>query len=289
MAYDLAELGLGYAISREDMAAIAARSVAFDGPQMQRACAAAAIEIPKIITQRTWRKKPKMQGMMGACSGFAGASGGEILHYYATGEILKFSDMFCYLENQKQDGSLGSDTGASIDGSLRRSETVGYAPDETFPYTEAFLAGQYDQRIPAACEPAAIVNVTKRSSIMRSAEDCYNWLATNQGIVLTGTPWYVGMTQVSRVTDLGNETGRLLGWHARVLTGYDGNTLGPDGKPVLEDENSHDTGFADGGWDYLTWRLVDKWIQHDRATFIGISDMEHPAPRRIKHRDGGYS
>ncbi len=113
---------------------------------------------------------------------------------------------------------------------------------------------------------------------MQGYDDCKAWLATRQGVILIGTPWYQGMTQVQRVTDVNALRGKLLGWHARVWTGYD-----EDGN--LEGENSHGEQYADDGWDYTTPRAVDEFA-NQRSTLIGISDMAVPGPRHISDLHG---
>lgn len=283
-AYDQSQPGLGYARDIERLEVLQANSAHFDGPSLLRACRA-AFDVPKTITQRGWRKKPKFQGRMGSCSGFSRATGGEILVNYASGRTDQhFSEMYCYLQNQACDGTLGQgDSGASIQGSVQAAQTTGFADYPTLPYTQAFLDGEYDPTIPAVAVADGSKHLVKRTSVMKSAEDCYHWLATGQGVVLNGTPWPEGYSQAGKGRELITKKdmwGRLLGWHAKVLTGYSVDILDESGNPAFEEENSHGTGWADGGWGYLSWRLVD-WFISQGGVFLGISDMAWVAPRKI--------
>lgn len=274
--------GLGYNRDIERLDVLQANSAFFDGHSLLYACRS-AFEIPKTITQRGWRKKPKYQGMMGSCSGFSRATGGEVLAHYSSGRTdTHFSEMYCYLQNQACDGTLGrGDTGASIEGSVRAAQTTGFADYSCLPYTREMLNGRYDPTLPEVAIADGSKHLIKRTSVLKSAEECYQWLATGQGVVLNGTPWYQGYSSAMKNIDTGDMRGGLLGWHAKVLTGFDGGNPDKQGNPRLEEENSHGDGWADGGWGYLSWSLVD-WFIKQGSVYIGISDLEGMAPRKIE-------
>lgn len=272
----MSEFGLGYRRDLEDMANIHATAAPLYIPQ--------AFSAPKTICHRNWRRA-KSQGHVGSCSGFARASGEEVLNFIGTGGRAEvFSAMYCYLTNQKQCGLFGSDQGAQIDGSLRASQIDGVCHDAVFPYP-----GEYVTHIPPAAPLEGKKHLIRKYAVMRSYDDCYRWLASGVGVILTGTVWTTGMDKVGRIMDLQDLGGTYRGGHARVIHGYGGPGTEPevdsDGRPLLDDENSHGEEWGENGFCLIMPRVIDKWCLKG-AVLIGISDLEVFGPRTLPTWDG---
>lgn len=272
---DLEKIGLGYLIDQEDRANLRATAKPFNA-----ATILGTFKAPHSISHRGWRKA-KYQGLMGSCSGFARASGGEVLNYIATrGAIKRFSEMYCYIENQIAGGNVGSDNGGYIDASMRAAKSTGFCSYELWPYTQAMIDGQYTDRVPASALAEGKQHVVKSHAVMTSYDDVLSWIASGVGVVLTGTPWTTGMRKVGKVMDLCDLGGVLLGGHARVLHGFDGDQVDEDGRPFIDDENSHSDQWADKGFCMVKPRVIDHWLATG-AVLIGISDLESFGPRQV--------
>jgi hypothetical protein len=258
----VSEFGLGYRRDLEDFASLIATSKPFVLPEQ-------TFSAPASISHRAWRAPAKNQGQVGSCSGFSRASGEEILNWIATGGMVeRFSEMYCYLENQKACGLLGRDQGATIDGSLKASQTTGICREASFPYP-----GRYVTQIPPAAEIEGKAHLINSHSIMKGYADCLKWISSGVGVVLIGVDWTMGMRNAGKRMTKQTLGGQLLGGHAMVLEGY--NDAGD-----LDLENSHSSAWGDGGWCMVAPEVVDYWGAHG-ATLIGISDLQSYGYRKI--------
>jgi hypothetical protein len=234
-----------------------------------------AFTAPHSISHRGWRKA-KNQGQVGSCSGFSKSSGGEVLNYIATGgQIQHFSDMHSYITNQMCCGLLGSDQGATIDGARKAAEKYGFARDELFPYP-----GRYMTDIPEAATAEGVKHLVKNHAVLGKYDDLYQWIASGVGVVILGVPWIAGMTQVGKTMELSDLRGHMLGGHALVMHGVNGDVTDGDGRPYIDMENSHSEAWGDSGFTLVSPKVIDRWFQQ-QETLIGITDLEAFAPRKI--------
>ena len=233
-----------------------------------------AFTAPKAISHRGW-KKAKHQGQMGSCTGASRSSAEEILNYIATGGMIEvFSMMYAYLQNQIACGLIGRDQGATIDGSARASRETGICREATFPYPGHYLTG-----IPDAAVQEGKLHLIQNHSVMKSYDE-YQWLASGVGVVLIGVEWTSGMTQVRKTMERGDLRGQTLGGHAMVLEGYDSNLADNSGRPYIDLENSHGTGWGDGGFTMVAPGVLDQWFGSGE-TLIGITDLQSYGPRKV--------
>lgn len=270
----MASYGLGYRLELEDRAQLAATAKPFQLTQTYSA--------PPVICHRKW-KKVKDQDGMGACTGGARANGSQVLNWIQTGgQVVDLSMMHAYLENQRACRLLGADQGATIDGSCRAAKSAGICLEETFPFPE-----RYATHVPGAAKTEGLRHLIQSHAVLRSYEDCYQWLASGVGVILFGIPWMASLANAGPRIEFRDAKGRAIGGHAMCLSGYGGPdpkrpVLDAKGRPYLDDENTHTEAWADLGWALVAPDLVEAWIEQGH-TFIGISDLEAPfAPRLVK-------
>lgn len=259
----MSDFGLGYRIDDENHAALAATASAFDLPAVPDTFAA-----PTSVSHRGWRKA-KNQGQVGSCSGFSRASGEEVLNYIGTGgQVEHFSEMYAYLCNQKACGLLGSDQGATIDGSLKASQQYGICRAATFPYP-----GQYLTKIPAEAAPEGKKHLIRSHVLLPTADKASQWILSGNGVILIGITWTMGLRASGTRLTRSSVGGKVLGGHALVIHG-----VLPNGD--LDLENSHSEAWGDKGFAAVEPELYDQWGRTG-AALIGISDLQSYGFRKI--------
>lgn len=218
-------------------------------------------EIPDKVDPRG-KIRVKDQGQVGACSGFSRSYCMEALSNGIGGEGIEFSPMFAYLTNQKEDGLLGRDTGATISGGIKASRKYGNCPDGLFPFP-----GRYTTSIPEACwEPAEQHQLLAHTPV-NSAEECLQAVGSGYPIYL-GIGWDQSMD--TPVLDA-YRVGGAGGGHAICLLGYEGDYFF-----ML---NSWSERWGDRGWAKWHMRAVEQMIKSRYSEFFAVSEIENPKPR----------
>lgn len=227
---------------------------------------------PEEIDPRKWHRIEN-QSSMGSCQGHALSSVGEMAFIIAIGEVIQFSPMWCYLNTQKIDGLLGSDRGSTISGGAKCAKTVGFVPEEMFPYPRP---ARYHSNIPDELYPEAAKFRIQSHSILTSYEDVFQYLASGQGGVEIGISWGLQPNREG-VVERFNSGG---GGHAVSFLGYS-TRKDSQGRNYLWLANSWDTSWGRGGWAEVSPRAVDEMSRHRYTVMIGMSDLTTPEPRPV--------
>ena len=223
----------------------------------------------------------KNQRRTNTCAGHAFSTGREQLNYQRTGTIEVYSALAAYLLAKREYDGTANDDGTSISSLFHSAAIAGTPREESCPF-----AGRVD---PRALTAAAIAEA-KQHPIgqfvrLKSYDDAWRFMSSGQGFVVFGGPWYDGQTVQSlgqRRETLVTWTGRFLGFHARVLTGWFSpeemaqHGMNESGRLDLEVWNSHGDGPRP-----ISAEVIDHMGQDPRCELIGCMDQTEFAPKQI--------
>jgi hypothetical protein len=215
------------------------------------------------------------QGNMGSCQGFSLTNCGERLYCLATGLNgvgPQFSQLFAYLESQRQNGLLGRDAGSTIESGLKVAETIGFLPLEDLPYSTPYPRNASSVVTQSMRDKASSLK-TQSHSVLESYDAIFNYLASRAGAVHTGTLWNNSFYARNGVVESVNFFGG--GGHATAWLGYS-KRKDRQGRNYLWRLNSHQDSWAE-----IAPSVVDALCAHNFTVVIGISDMKTPKPRDI--------
>lgn len=248
----------GYILGDEDAKALEASAAPM--PML-------AFTAPEEIDPRPWHRIEN-QRSMGSCQGHALSSLGEYAYHIATGEIIQFSPMWCYLMTQKKDGLLGSDRGSTIDGGRRVAQEDGFCPLEIFPYPNPV---RYSTKIPDGAAEAAAKFKLHRHVMIKSYQDAFDFLASGQGGVEIGIPW--GNNTVTNLEGVMENYRPGGGGHAVCFLGYS-KRRDTQGRKYLWLANSWSPqGWGKNGWGEIAPKAVEQMLAQRYTVMIGQSDM----------------
>lgn len=216
------------------------------------------------IDPRTWYRSED-QLSLGACQGFALSGIGEFAFRVATGKIIQFSPMWCFVESQRLGSLLGNHmNGSRLTDGLKLAKTMGFCPEPVWPYR-----GVYDTRRPAGALDAAAPYKLGSHSMVRSYDDLHAYLSTNQGGV------WIGCNAGGFHP---NAPGRLTRWRPSGGQGHSTAFLGFQRDGQLHMWNS---GYPAPGWYLATPEWVNGMLRDGGSIAIGGSDLSTPEPRQF--------
>ena len=218
------------------------------------------------------------QGPMGSCVGHGGSSGMECLAYLSAGVKIQLSRMFCYLQSQRATGIRG-DNGATIAGCVKALANIGICQEAEMPYPNPI---RYNPNIPQSAVVAAQKHKILGHQDLNSAQEVFDWISQGKGPVIFGMDWYDNVSNSNGLVTANMLRGGSGGGHCNIFMGYSGE-LGSDGKPLIDDLNSHGTGSGNQGWFQWTWGAVDELARQERnqRSIIGITDITGFDPARL--------
>lgn len=259
----------GYDRESEDVDRLVAESVPFVRPK--------AFSAPKSVSVRSWFKI-RNQGRKGSCTGFGRTGVSEYSNWLDTkGGLIRLSAEWAYYTNQRACGLLGRDQGATIMSCRDAAMKDGECFDSTFPYSEI-----YRPQFPAAAAAEAKNHLIQRHSILRSADDWFDWLSTGQGGIVIGIPWTRNLNDFSGVKPLRDIGRGSMGGHCVWVSGY---YFDESGDRIFETPNSHGTGYGDQGYLWLHEKAVEQLYDSDYCEAVGFSDIQEwaePVVRRVE-------
>lgn len=230
-------------------------------------------EPPEEIDPRPYHRVEN-QGQQGSCQGHDISSCVEHCHHIATGEVKQYSRAHGYYGSQRIDGLLGRDQGSTISGGVELTKTVGLVSEEEWPYPP-----RYNPNPPVSWEKIAeMANPFRIKShmVLRSYEEMFNYLATGQGAISTGTAW--GFTPNSEGVVERYSGGS--GGHATAVLGYS-RRKDSRGRRYLWLLNSWGTSWGNGGWAEVSPSAWDSVVRNNYTVIIGVSDLSTPVVRPI--------
>ena len=206
------------------------------------------------------------QGNMSSCVGHGGSSGLEALQYIANRGRVQMSRMAMYLLAQRVSGIKG-DRGATIAGCVQAMIDTGCCEEAEFPYPP-----QYVRDVP----PAVIQQASRHKILghqkLNTYRDVFDWISQGKGPVIFGMTWWERVANSRGLVTPNDLRGRTLGAHCKVFAGYSGEK-DEDGEYLIDDLNSHGTGWGEGGWAKWTSRAIDALGNDPNTEMIGITDI----------------
>jgi hypothetical protein len=216
----------------------------------------------------------RLQGQMGSCQGVTIAAIGGALAGLRTGTKTVLSALFAYLETQRLDGLLGGDQGSTISNGAKLLMEVGICREQFAPYPNPVVYPRRWQRTQQQLDDAADYRCPRQQPLY-SAQECFDWLATGQGLISTGTMfgWYPDSDGVVRTfTPRG-------GGHAIPFRGYSHKMKDRAGRPAFRATNSWPWGIDQDGW--ITWDALNRAFEHRYTAIWGVAIDEVEAHRPI--------
>ena len=212
------------------------------------------------------------QGATSSCAGHSGAANFTHRQWVETGELIKYSPWFCYLESQKAGGFFGHDGGTSIKSVIDSATRNGCCLESLCPRPDRY-ATSISQ---AAIDDAAQHKHHGEPIDLRDWHRMIEWL-TDRRSVLIGTKWMSGQracdgTESKQV----GSSGSFLGYHARALIGFrkvHGILL-----PIAL--NSHGRQWGANGRAVILPDLWDWWRKDANFVALGFTDIDEREPAR---------
>ena len=232
------------------------------------------MELPKTVDPRDWLKVEN-QGQIGSCQGNALSTAGEFAHKIATGDgTLQFSRHWCYIMSQRMDGIRG-DNGSTLSGGQKVAHEYGFALESTVPYPDRYTSTIPNEQ--KAKEEAKAYKI-KTSIQCHTYQDVLEFIGNGFGGVQIGIAWPDSWMNAGETLESfrpGN------GGHSVIFVGY---TERPDaqGRAYLLLMNSWGKSWGNGGYAEVAPKAVEQMLAHNWTEMIGHTDMDNPAPRRVK-------
>jgi hypothetical protein len=218
------------------------------------------------------------QGNMGSCGGHGNANCGEYLwaivdrlnSYDADHQI---SRLYCYLEAQRFDGLIGSDSGSTISSGLKVAY-AGYLTEPLLPYSTPYPRNSRSL-VTADMRAKATGLRIKSHAWLDSYDKIFNYLASGAGSVFPGTAWnnsfYASNGLLESVS-----FGMRDGGHAYAFLGYS-KRKDSKGRNYIWRKNSH----SNDNWTEVSPKVIDQLCAHQYTSIVGMSDLETPSPRSV--------
>jgi len=223
----------------------------------------------------------KNQGRTNTCAGHAFSTGREQLNFERTGTVEIYSALAAYLFAKREYDGTANDNGTSISSLFDAAAKCGTPRESSCPFQGSVN--------PRALTSAAIAEAGEHRIgqfvRLKGYDAVWRFKTASLGFVVFGGPWYDGMTVQSLGTQretLDSWRGRLLGFHARVLTGWFSpqemtaycRNFDP-ARPDLEVWNSHGDGPRP-----ISAEVIDQMSNDPRCEMIGCMDQTEFAPQR---------
>lgn len=214
------------------------------------------------------------QGPMGSCQGHSLTSCLEMLFWVATGQRTEFSRLWAYYLTQMKDGLFGRDQGSTISGGIEVAAQTGICLETMCPYPRPVA---YDARWrPTQAQRDNAAQFRIRSwSRLRTYDDVFNYLATGQGFVHTGSAWMwqAGQDGITRLKP-------PSGGHSVPILGFSDKT-DSRGRHYLTWPQSWGPDEPVQGWQDIAPHDFEITAQHSMTVLFGVSDLSTPAPRHV--------
>lgn len=213
------------------------------------------------------------QGSTNSCAGHAGAAAMSDAQWVASGEEIRHSPWFCYLESQRAGGFFGRDGGTSIRSVLMSLAAKGCCLESLLP-----RPNRYDTHISreAADDAAAHRTLGETNVDLRQWDDAIAWLTDFRPIVI-GTKWHSGQRNNRGIETLNVASGgSFLGYHARELFGWE--TV--EGVIVPRCRNSHGEAWGQRGFSAVTRDTWEWWRKDANFFALGFARINERIVRR---------
>jgi hypothetical protein len=212
------------------------------------------------------------QGSTSSCAGHAGAANFTHRQWVETGELIRYSPWYCYLQSQRRGGFFGRDQGTSIK-SVIDSATLDGACLESL----CLRPERYSTKISEQAIADAVRHKHHGKPIdLREWQRMIDWLTDRRSVVI-GTKWMSGQSSFKGIeTKAIGSSGSFRGYHARALIGYEKAR----GEILPNCLNSHGRQWANNGRALLEHELWDWWLRDPNFVALGFTDIDERTPAR---------
>ncbi len=212
------------------------------------------------------------QGSTSSCAGHAGAANFTHRQWVETGEIIRYSPWFCYIESQKAGGFYGRDGGTSIKSVIDSATRNGCCLESLCQRPERYSTKISEQAIADAQQHKHHGEPVD----LRDWQRMIDWLTDHRSIVI-GTKWMGGQRGCKGIeTKQVGSSGQFLGYHARALIGF--KKSHGDVLPIVL--NSHGKQWGANGRATIERDLWDWWQRDSNFVALGFTDIDEREPTR---------
>ncbi len=235
-----------------------------------------AATLPPLADLRFGDSPIRDQGQLGSCTAFTGEGA---FHFEVKKQGLADflgSPLFLYYQERVDQGTVASDSGASIREISKALSTYGIASEINWPYNVANFKGMPSA---AAYTEALGHKATQYLAVAQQLDQMKSCLASGYPIMFGFTVYQnfeSGQTPTTGIVQM--PSGSVLGGHANLIVGYD------DARQVFISRNSWGTSFGDHGYVYFPYSyLLNSGLASDFWTLRVVSGpgpapMPPPAP-----------
>lgn len=267
----------GYALDKEDRAYL--KSVVREMPS-----ACKSFSIPDMVDP--WQVSPDLtptedQGQLGSCAGNSLSDCGEFCAHVATGEVVQFSRIFCYLGAQKMDGISG-DNGSTLSGGTKLVSQYGMCLESTLPYPRSYPSGGWKSIPPQAWDEAKRFKLLGAIDI-NEVDAIRQFIGSGSGLIHIGIAWDSSMEPRNGFIER-FAPGSNYGGHAVCIAGYVPDEVAKKKSPEgywLILKNSWGRRWGVNGRCYLSVKAAADMLKHKFTVMVGRSDMSVPKPRPV--------
>lgn len=228
------------------------------------------------IRPHAWMKTD-MQGGVSACQGFALSKAGEFLYYCATGAVIQFSQMFCYVGSQKLRGIRGDQGSVCSDG-VKLAEQTGFAEYELWPFGGRYVTEPPNGSYSDVAQKAVAYKSVGHQEITSFSQGIEH-LRRRRGPIHLGFAWTGmideqasrGQGKIDTYSARGGGGGHSVEWLGVYLShpGTGENWTQPRAGIL----NSWDVRWGWQGWSFWTEEAINAMLAHQWTEAIAMHGM----------------
>jgi len=200
------------------------------------------------------------QGNLGCCSSCAIASGLREFKAKAAGNWKALSRLFHYWEERKLEGTISTDSGATISDGMKVLKNIGVCPETDWPYDISTFKNsptQKDLNDAPAYKISSYQRVTSLSLLKAAIAEDYP--------VVIGVAVYASFegdaaTSTGIIPMPDTSTEKLLGYHAICCVGYNDNKTADGQTGYVIFRNSWGTSWGAEGYGYLPYAYFNSLV-----------------------------
>ncbi len=231
---------------------------------------------PVQVDLRQWFSPIEDQGSLGSCTANAAVALLEYFERRASSRYIDASRLFVYKTERDLLGWTG-DTGAYLRTAMEALVLFGAPPERYWPYDGRPAASnpRYDVEPPAFCYAfGANYQALQYFRLDANATPANQVLANIKRFAAFGFPSMFGFPVYTEYDHplpgglIAFPTVGYRGGHANVVAGYDDNLMIGKDKGALLIRNSWGTGWANGGYAWMSYRYVTEGLAADWWSMI---------------------
>lgn len=206
------------------------------------------------------------QERIGSCGGHSNIGAAQVCHYWATGKLPDFSELWCYIRAQARDNLAGRDCGSTANAHLSIATIEGYRTESEVPYRGQVYPVNWRELAAMAGNPALRLKQTIR---VKSWQQLRKGLAAKWAAMAFG-PWFnVPRDGIVRRLEINGAGGHAWYFPGEFKAGQ------PRGM------NSWGAEFADRGRFSFLEQPFNQWLAHPHTYVFLVSELAEAKPRTV--------